>query len=375
MSKEIKKSFAFISYNHRDVKWAKWLRRKLEWYRLPSDICNDVEASRYIRPVFRDRDELNSGFLGKEIKERLENSKFLIVICSPDSAGSDWVNEEVRTFIEIGRVEYIIPFFIGEYDNSCLPPALAGWNQNTKDASLIGVAVNDDGTLNRQKAFIRIVSRMLGVSFDSLWKRRSREIRRIAVVCSVGIASLFFLSYWYMTPIELTVECRGQEVNSLPTINRALLFFNGGEYPIVKTDTSVTFEKLPGYLRLKKMAINFVPDRFYEPQNLTITVSCFPRQKEQMQLKRDSTFAVFSGYVYDGDAIDIFSSPLSGADVTIGEKYVRTDSCGHFELVFPLSEQTEYKMINISRNGYKGYSRVDEVPCTDLKYVLHRIYQ
>ena len=36
-----KRNFAFISYNHKDVKWAKWLRKRLEWYRMPSEIHND----------------------------------------------------------------------------------------------------------------------------------------------------------------------------------------------------------------------------------------------------------------------------------------------------------------------------------------------
>ena len=88
MENQNNKIFAFISYNHKDVKWAKWLRRKLEWYRLPAEIHNEIEDSRYIRPVFRDRDELDSGLLKEELRTRLEHSKFLIVICSPRATQS-----------------------------------------------------------------------------------------------------------------------------------------------------------------------------------------------------------------------------------------------------------------------------------------------
>ena len=34
---ETPSNFVFISYSHKDVKWAKWLQRKLEWYRLPTE--------------------------------------------------------------------------------------------------------------------------------------------------------------------------------------------------------------------------------------------------------------------------------------------------------------------------------------------------
>lgn len=35
-----KKRYAFISYNHKDANWAKWLQEKLESYKLPADIHN-----------------------------------------------------------------------------------------------------------------------------------------------------------------------------------------------------------------------------------------------------------------------------------------------------------------------------------------------
>ena len=142
MTQITKQNFAFISYNHKDVKWAKWLRRRLEWYRLPSEIHNECEDSRYIRPVFRDREELDSGVLGNELTKRLESSKYLIVVCSPNSAKSQWVSDEVQAFIDMGKLEYIIPFIVdGDpkcYNDAvecerplmgeCFPLALRIWN-------------------------------------------------------------------------------------------------------------------------------------------------------------------------------------------------------------------------------------------------------
>lgn len=47
--------FAFISYKREDEKWAKWLQRKLEYYKLPSSVRKDnPDLPDKIRPVFKD---------------------------------------------------------------------------------------------------------------------------------------------------------------------------------------------------------------------------------------------------------------------------------------------------------------------------------
>jgi hypothetical protein len=95
--------WAFISYSGRDVKWARWLLKELETYRVPRAFVGrqvgDRKIARRLVPIFRDRDELPSaGDLSGKIREALEASYALIVICSPYAATSPWVNEEVRTF-------------------------------------------------------------------------------------------------------------------------------------------------------------------------------------------------------------------------------------------------------------------------------------
>ena len=82
MTPQDKKYFAFISYQRRDEKWADWLRKKLEHYRLPSSLRKrDGSLPREIRPVFRDVLELSGGLLAEEIYQALIQSRFLIVIC------------------------------------------------------------------------------------------------------------------------------------------------------------------------------------------------------------------------------------------------------------------------------------------------------
>ena len=89
------KRYAFISYNHKDQEMAKWLQAKLESYKLPTEIHNEFENSRYLRPVFRDKTDLNAGILSEELKKHLISSKYLVVVCSPNSAKSKWVSREI----------------------------------------------------------------------------------------------------------------------------------------------------------------------------------------------------------------------------------------------------------------------------------------
>lgn len=103
---------AFISYNHRDKRIAAWLHRAIETYRIPKRLrgrqtrLGILEAR--LPPVFRDREELAaSSDLSQSIREALAVSGCLIVVCSPDSARSQWVNEEVRNFTALGRRDQI----------------------------------------------------------------------------------------------------------------------------------------------------------------------------------------------------------------------------------------------------------------------------
>ena len=123
--KQVKEYFAFISYKSEDVEWATWLQHGLEHYHLPASYNGRTDVTHELRPIFRDIDELSAGNLPKQIKQALFNSQNLIVICSPQAAESPWVNQEVKTFISLGRTERIYPFIVeGNSPSEFFPPAL-----------------------------------------------------------------------------------------------------------------------------------------------------------------------------------------------------------------------------------------------------------
>lgn len=188
-----KEYFAFISYQRKDEEWADRLRNKLEHYRLPSSVRKqDASLPKEIRPIFRDALELAGGVLAKEIEIALQNSKYLIVICSPNSAKSPWVNKEIQTFIDLSREDRIIPFIIDgtpfsdNADTECFPPALRSLKG---EKELLGININE---LSRDAASIKVVARMFGLKFDTLWQRYEREKKRKRWMV-VGGALLFAL--------------------------------------------------------------------------------------------------------------------------------------------------------------------------------------
>lgn len=185
--------YAFISYQREDEQWAKWLQHKLEHYRLPSNLNGRTDLPREIRPVFRDTSELNPGNLPQQIHDALAASKHLIVVCSPRSASSLWVNLEVEEFIKMGKGDCIIPFivdgrpFADDPSEECFPPAI---RDLPKEQELLGANVNEMG---RDAAAVKTVAQMFGVRFDSLWKRYEREQKRKWALVIAAVA-LFVLA-------------------------------------------------------------------------------------------------------------------------------------------------------------------------------------
>lgn len=168
--KEAKEYYAFISYKSEDAEWAMWLQHELEHYHLPMSFNGRTDIRQDLRPIFRDSDELSAGNLPMQIKQALENSQNLIVVCSPQAAASHWVNQEVETFISLGRTDRIFPFIVeGHSPESFFPPALLALPENEERLG------GDASKQGRDIAFVKVVAGMLDLDFDSLWNRYEKE--------------------------------------------------------------------------------------------------------------------------------------------------------------------------------------------------------
>jgi hypothetical protein len=94
---------AFLSYSHADEEIAGWLHDALEKFRTPSSLAGRLTHNgaipKRLTPIFRDRHELAaSDNLAAGIRDALDSSRFLIVLCSPAAAASRWVNAAIEMF-------------------------------------------------------------------------------------------------------------------------------------------------------------------------------------------------------------------------------------------------------------------------------------
>src|SRR4051794_5140114 len=129
---------AFISYRHApaDRRWPIWLHRAMEAYRVPKRLRRSAGLPPRVGRVFRDEEELPaSADLSKEIDAALEQSRFLIVVCSPRTPASAWVNQEVRRFRDMGRHDRILALLIDGEPADSFPPSLREIRRTVADAA------------------------------------------------------------------------------------------------------------------------------------------------------------------------------------------------------------------------------------------------
>lgn len=254
------KYFAFISYSSHDTKWGKRLQRKLEGYRIPATLCSERGWPRYpIKPVFFAPTDIQPGGLSAELQKRLIDSKHLIVICSPHSAKSEWVGREIDFFYKLGRAENIHLFIIegcpysDDSKTECINPVF----KELRIPEILGANIQEKifrwPWLNRERAYIQLISKLLNVEFDILWQRHRRQLRQRVFTYVIGL-SAFLISMLsaldYNKPIDISVYIKEKVHNKcLPPLHNILVTLQIGEdkkTSMAKTIASeVTFHNIP----------------------------------------------------------------------------------------------------------------------------------
>jgi WD40 repeat protein len=247
------KYWAFISYSREDnreirptipggrhVTWGAWLQNALENYAVPPDLVGTF--NRYgeliparLHPVFRDETDLgSSGRISDSINEEADESRCLVVICSPNSAKSGYVNEEICHFKKLGRGNRILPIIIrGEpgaslgakvsvpANEECFAPAMlhpvgldGKVDESRADDPPLGADLRwgdlkqeiladnwKDATATIEHAKLHLLSGILGVDLDDLIRRD--KVRQLAEArakarrqrnLTIGFASLSLLA-------------------------------------------------------------------------------------------------------------------------------------------------------------------------------------
>lgn len=236
------KYFAFISYNSKDTEWGKRLQRKLEHYKMPATLCLEHGWERKpINPVFFAPTDIQGGGLSAELQQRLRDSRNLIVICSPNSAKSQWVGKEIAFFHQLGRTEQIHFFIVdgvsnsGNEDTECFNPII----KELGLPEILGANIHEQTQtypftsipwprMNRERAYVQLITKLLGVEFDSIWQRHKRLLIQQAIAWTVGIITVLaaLLGVWMTNqPVDVGLKLNEASVHNdnLPPLHDAVV--------------------------------------------------------------------------------------------------------------------------------------------------------
>ena len=203
---------AFISYRHADLdsKVAEHVQRNLERFHIPHRIRNKT-GKKKIERIFRDKDELPiTSDLTDTISNALEKADYLIVICSPNTKDSVWVQREIEYFLRNHSKKEILTVLAGGEPDEVIPEILKHDTRKVTDSK--GDTYEVDTPVEplscdyrmpfsraKKEELPRLAAAIVGCSYDELVRRqRAYRMRRTMVIGAVLLAAaLAFGGYMF----------------------------------------------------------------------------------------------------------------------------------------------------------------------------------
>lgn len=206
---------AFVSYCHADAAFAARLQRRLEAYRLPKRLADKVaplpgQTPGRIGPIFRDRADLSAAEdLSAAVREAIAASSALVVVASPDAAGSRWVALEIRLFRELHPSGPVLVALARGEPEAALPEAL-----RIEGVEPLAADFRREGD-GKRLAFLKIVAGLTGIPFDALVQRDAqRQIRRVTAVTLGAAVLVVIMSALLVVARRAQAEAEHQRVEA-----------------------------------------------------------------------------------------------------------------------------------------------------------------
>ena len=341
------KYFAFISYNSKDTAWGKRLQKKLEHYRMPSTLCSEHGwEKKPIKPVFFAPTDIQPGGLSEELQERLKASQHLIVICSPNSAKSQWVGREIEFFHNLGRTKNIHFFIVegsphsGNPETECFNPVVDKLGLPEILGANIHEKIYKSAWLNKERAYVQLISKLLGVEFDAIWQRHRRQLINKAVAWSLGSIAVIaaIIGVWKASqPFDAEIQLNEASVHNtqLPALHNAVITLHLDNE--TKTDTISFIEDLTTFSN--------IPHRYLNKEaRMTMTCQDFMNIDTTLVLTKDVVLNIQRDAAVYGDVHFRLWNPeteqaVAGTELEVAGQKVISDNIGRVSLFVPLGEQ------------------------------------
>lgn len=347
MESQKHKYFAFISYNSRDTEWGKRVQKKLEGYKMPSTLCSEHGWKRKpLKPVFFAPTDIQPGELTEELQERLKASKNLIVICSPNSARSEWVGKEIEFFHSLGRTKQIHFFIVegkphsGNPDTECFNPIV---NQLGLP-EILGANIHEKiyrwPWLNKERAYVQLISKLLGVEYDSIWQRHKRLLieKTITWIIGIFVVLMTLIVVWHMNrPIDVKIKLNEASIHNsmLPPMKDAIVTLKLDNE--TKTDTILSINEFALFRN--------IPHHYLDKQT-KIIIACqdFVTLDTVVTLRKDVILNISRNPDVYGNVHFLLwnpntEKPVSNMKIFIGGNETISDAEGNVRLNIPLNEQ------------------------------------
>ena len=203
---------AFISYRHteQDTRTAQEIQHQLERFVIPKAIREQYGIERIDR-IFRDQEELAmTSNLSRELETALENSDFLIVICSEDYLQSPWCLMEIDTFLKTHDYDHVLCVLSSGEPPAVFPDALKKRIKETvlsdgtveyteEEAEPLACDFRGDLKQAAKIELPRLAAKIIGCSYDELMMRRERyERRRLRIILSSVISAASIAIAWLL---------------------------------------------------------------------------------------------------------------------------------------------------------------------------------
>lgn len=308
---------AFISYRHNplDMAAAIKIQQQLERFVIPKKLQKD--GNRKLGIIFRDEDELNiSSDLSEALCEALDNSEFLIIICTPEYKQSNWCRQEISYFLKNHDSSRVLPILASGSPQDSFPDELlvsryVDGKQIISEPLAANVVAEtaEQVEKNISREYLRIVARMLDCNYGELVQRqRQYELkRRLAVSASILTILLSFIGMLLYKNHQINEQYRVSRQNEA----RNLVTLALDQYQKGNREAAISYATAVMPQENEKGPV--VPEQIYALSEIVnaYNISFVPAKTISVSGNSNiwiaDDFSMMSTYTYDG--LEIYSLP------------------------------------------------------------------
>jgi hypothetical protein len=256
------------------------------------------------------------------------------------------VGWEIAYFHSLGRTENIHFFIVDgephsqDPDRECFNPIIEELGIPEQLGADIHERVSRWPWVNRERAYVQLVTKLLGVEFDSLWQRHKRLLRRR---CALGVISVVaviaaLIGVWRAgQPVDVSVRLQEASIHNdnLPPLQKAVVSITLDNE--TKRDTLEDINDIACFANIPHSAVS-------QPVRITMVCGNWLMVDTTMTLAEELTLGIRRDPEPYGNVIFTLWDTETGAGkagvgISIAGVDAVSDADGRVRLTIPLERQ------------------------------------